>query len=55
MSTLEETTMHPRCRLNPFPPSVPIWHRLAKLSILILEEIITKKKFIFKPCYQNVM
>ena len=28
--------------LNPFPPSVPIWHRLAKLSILILEEIIKK-------------
>ena len=21
--------------LNPFPPSVPIWHRLVKLSILI--------------------
>ena len=28
--------------LNPFPPSVPIWHRLAKLSILILEGIIKK-------------
>ena len=27
---------------NPFPPSVPIWHRLAKLSILILEGIIKK-------------
>ena len=26
--------------INPFPPSVPIWHRLAKLSILILEGII---------------
>ena len=26
----------------PFPPSVPIWHRLAKLSILILEGIIKK-------------
>ena len=25
---------------NPLPPSVPIWHRLAKLSILILERII---------------
>ena len=25
--------------LNPFPPSVPIWHRLEKLSNLILEEI----------------
>ena len=28
--------------LNPFPPSVPIWHRLAKLSISILEGIIKK-------------
>ena len=27
---------------NPFPMSVPIWHRLAKLSILILEGIIKK-------------
>ena len=27
---------------NPFPPSVPIWHRLAKHSILILEGIIKK-------------
>ena len=27
---------------NPFPPSVPIWHRLAKLSILILEGTIKK-------------
>ena len=25
---------------NPFPPSAPIWHRLAKLSILIFEGII---------------
>ena len=23
------------CMFNPFPPSVPIWHRLVKLSILI--------------------
>ena len=27
---------------NPFPPSAPIWYRLAKLSILILEGIIKK-------------
>ena len=27
---------------NPFPPSVTIWHRLEKLSILILEGIIKK-------------
>ena len=27
---------------NPFPPSAPIWQRLAKLSILILEGIIQK-------------
>ena len=29
-------------QFNPFPPSVPIWHRLAELSILILEGIIKK-------------
>ena len=28
--------------INPFPPSVPIWQRLAKLSILILEGTIKK-------------
>ena len=28
--------------INPFPPSLPICHRLAKLSILILEGIIKK-------------
>ena len=28
--------------INPFSPSVPIWNRLAKLSILILEGIIRK-------------
>ena len=28
--------------VNPFPPSVPIWHRLVKLSILIEEGIIKK-------------
>ena len=28
--------------LNPFPPSVPIWQRLAKFSILILEGTIKK-------------
>ena len=27
---------------NPFPPSVPIWQRLAKLSISILEGTIRK-------------
>ena len=31
---------------NPFPPSVPVWHRLAKHSILILERII-KKNFLW--------
>ena len=29
----------------PFPPSVSIWHRLAKLSIIILERIIQKKSY----------
>ena len=29
-------------QINPFPPSVPVWHRLAKLSIFILEGIIKK-------------
>ena len=28
--------------INPFPPSVPVWHRLVKLSILIVEGIIKK-------------
>ena len=28
--------------INPFPPSMPIWHCLAKLSILILYGIIKK-------------
>ena len=28
--------------INTFPPSVPIWHRLAKLSISFLEGIIKK-------------
>ena len=28
--------------INPTSPSVSIWHRLAKLSILILEGIIKK-------------
>ena len=31
--------------INPFPPSVPICHRLAKLSILNLEGIIKKISF----------
>ena len=39
--------------LNPFPPSVPIWHRLAKHSILILEGII--KKISHERCdYESV-
>ena len=28
--------------VNPFLPSAPIWHRLTKLSIFILEGIIKK-------------
>ena len=39
--------------INPFPPSVPIWHRLAKLSILILERII-KKVFYERRNYESV-
>ena len=31
------------CMFTPFPPSVLIWQRLAKLSILILKGIIKKK------------
>ena len=31
--------------INPFPPSVPIWQRLAKLSILILEGTIKKNSY----------
>ena len=33
---------HSAFLFNPFPSSVPVWHRLAKLSILILEGIIKK-------------
>ena len=36
--------------LNPFPPSVPIWHRLA--DILILEGII--KKIYERRDYESV-
>ena len=39
--------------LNSFPSSVPIWHRLAKLSILILEGIL--KKISYERCdYESV-
>ena len=31
-----------RSGCNPFPPSVPIWDRLAKILILIEEGIIKK-------------
>ena len=38
---------------NPFPPSVPIWQRLAKLSILILK--VTIKKISYERCdYESV-
>ena len=37
------TTVHTRVStFNSFPPSVPICHRLAKLSIFIFEGIIKK-------------
>ena len=39
--------------LNPFPPRVPIWHRLAKPSILILEGI-TKKISYERRDYESV-
>ena len=39
--------------INPFPPSVLIWQRLAKLSILILEGTI--KKISYERCdYESV-
>ena len=31
--------------VNRFPPSVPIWHRLAKLSVLNLEGIIKNNSY----------
>ena len=31
--------------INHFPPSVPVWQRLAKLSILILEGTIKKVSY----------
>ena len=30
---------------NPFSPSVPIWHHLAKFSIIILEWISNKNSY----------
>ena len=36
--------------VNPFPPSAPIWHRLAKLSILNLEGIIKKNSYKRRDC-----
>ena len=44
---------HLRFSFNPFPPSVPIWHRLAKHSILILEGI-TKKISYERRDYESV-
>ena len=38
---------------NPFPPSVPIWHRLAKFFILILDGIV-KKNFYERRDYESV-
>ena len=38
---------------TPLTPIVPIWHRLAKLSILILEGII-KKIFYERRDYESV-
>ena len=38
---------------NPFPPSMSIWHHLAKLSILILEGI-TKKISYERRDYESV-
>ena len=32
-------------KVNPFPPSVPIWHRLAKLSTIILEGMFKKNPY----------
>ena len=31
----ENNPIRPIVAFNPFPPSVPIWHRLVKLSFLI--------------------
>ena len=41
----QKTTKNKNLVLNPFPPSVPIWQRLAKLSILILEGTIQKNSY----------
>ena len=40
--------------VNPFPPSVPIWHRLVKLSILIYEGIIKKISMSFATMNESV-
>ena len=40
--------------ISPFPPSVPIWRRLAKLSILIILEGIIKKNSYERRDYESV-
>ena len=40
-------------KLNPFPPSVPIRHRLAKFFILILEGTINKISY-ERRAYESV-
>ena len=40
-----ERDFYMNCYFNPFPHSVPIWQRLAKLSILILEGTIKKNSY----------
>ena len=36
-------SIQPVRQINPFPPSVLIWHRLAKILVLIWEGIIKNK------------
>ena len=36
--------------INSFPPIVPIWHRLAKILILIKEGIIKKNSYDRRDC-----
>ena len=38
------------CGFNPFPPSVPIWRRLAKISISFQDGIIKKISYEIRIC-----
>ena len=40
--------------VNPFPPSVPIWHRLAKICLILILEGIIKNISYERRDYESV-